>query len=61
MRWFFKGSTIMIDNIMRARVTPAAAAIGFLPGLVATTLGTAISGIGVYRRETSQLFKELEA
>jgi hypothetical protein len=28
--------------------------------MLATFLGTAISGIGVYRRQTSQLFKELE-
>jgi len=35
--------------------------IGFLPGLLATFLGSAISGIAVFRRRTAQLFKELEA
>jgi putative ABC transport system permease protein len=35
--------------------------IGFIPGLLATILGTSISGIGIYKRQTSQLFKELEA
>jgi putative ABC transport system permease protein len=61
LRPFLKDSTMMIDDVLRARVTPAGAAIGFLPGLAATLLGTAISGIGIYRRQTSQLFKELEA
>jgi len=61
MRPFIKDSTMIIDDMMRARVTLGAALIGFLPGLAATLLGTGISGIGIYRRQTSQLFKELEA
>jgi putative ABC transport system permease protein len=51
---------MLISNILRARVTPLCYAIGFVPGLLATLLGTAVSGIGIYRRQTSQLFKELE-
>jgi putative ABC transport system permease protein len=35
--------------------------IGFVPGLLATGLGTAISGMGVYKRQTAALMKELEA
>ena len=58
---FLKNSTMIIDDIARARVTPGAALIGFLPGGLATLLGTGIAGIGIYRRQTSQLFKELEA
>jgi len=42
-------------------VTPAAYVIGFVPGLAATFLGKAVSGIGVYKRQTSQLAKEFEA
>jgi putative ABC transport system permease protein len=61
MRPFLKDSTMMIDDVLRARVTAVGAVIGFLPGLLATLLGTAVSGIGIYRRQTSQLFKELEA
>ena len=56
-----KNSSMMVDNVLRARVTPASAVIGFVPGLLATLLGTGISGIGIYQRQTSQLFKELEA
>jgi putative ABC transport system permease protein len=55
-----KQSTMMINNVMRARVTPAAFVIGLIPGLLATFLGSSIAGIGIFRRQTSQLFKELE-
>jgi putative ABC transport system permease protein len=55
-----KNSTMMFTDVIRAEVTPFTYLIGFLPGMLATFLGTAISGIGIYKRQTSQLFKELE-
>lgn len=55
-----KGSNMLISNVMRSQVTSTSYYIGFFPGLLATTLGTMISGIGIYKRQTSQLFKELE-
>ncbi|MGD1044789.1 MAG: FtsX-like permease family protein [Bacteroidota bacterium] len=55
-----KNNSIMIDNIIRAQITPVSYIIGFLPGMLATLFGTALSGIGIYKRQTSQLFKELE-
>lgn len=55
-----KNSTLLISDVFRAKVTPVSYVIGFLPGMVATFLGSAISGIGIYRRQTSQLMKELE-
>lgn len=57
---FMKGASMMMSDVMRARVTPVSYAIGFAPGLAATFLGTAISGLGVYQRQTAQLTKELE-
>ena len=42
-------------------MTSTALVIGFVPGLFATVLGTMLAGIGIYRRNTAQLFKELEA
>jgi putative ABC transport system permease protein len=56
-----KDSTMIIANVMRAKITPLAYFLGFIPGLLATFLGSAVSGIGIYRRQTAQLFKELEA
>ena len=58
---FMKESTLMVPNVVRARISGFTPVIGFLPGLLATTLGTAISGIGIFRRQTAQLFKELES
>jgi putative ABC transport system permease protein len=55
-----KNSTMMISDVIRAQVEPFTFVIGFFPGILATVLGTAISGIGIYKRQTSQLFKELE-
>lgn len=55
------GSTMLMSNVMRARITAPAFIVGFIPGLLATTLGAMISGINVFRRQTAQLFKELEA
>jgi putative ABC transport system permease protein len=56
-----KGSNIIMANVMRAKITSTSYYIGFVPGLIATTLGSAISGIAVFRRQTARLFKELEA
>ena len=61
VRALLKDNTMMMEDILRARVTLGAALIGFVPGLLATVLGAGISGLGIYRRQTSQLFKELEA
>ncbi len=55
-----KNSTMMLTDIIRAQVEPFTFVIGFLPGILATLLGSAMSGIGIYKRQTSQLFKELE-
>jgi putative ABC transport system permease protein len=55
-----KGSKMLMANIMRAKITPASYYIGFVPGLMATLVGSAISGIRIFKRQTAQLFKELE-
>jgi putative ABC transport system permease protein len=56
-----RNATVMIPTVVRARITPQALLVGFVPGLFASVLGTMLSGIGIYRRRTSELFKELEA
>jgi putative ABC transport system permease protein len=42
--------TMMIPSVFRAHVTSQAYYIGFIPGLFSTVLGTALAGIGIYRR-----------
>ena len=58
---FMPNSSLMVNNVIRAQITTMTFFIGFLPGLLATGIGTAISGIGVYKRQTATLIKELEA
>jgi len=55
-----QASTIMMSPILRAEVTPEGFFIGFIPGIVSIVIGTALAGIGVYKRSTASLFKELE-
>ncbi len=56
-----KNATILMPTVFHARITILAFFIGFIPGLLSTVVGTALSGIGIYKRKTAQLFKELEA
>ena len=53
-------SSIVMPNIFYAQVTPDLFYIGFLPGVLATVLGTMLAGLAIYRREMAQLLKELE-
>jgi putative ABC transport system permease protein len=57
---FMRNSTLMMPSVARAIVTPTAFYIGFIPGLVSMVLGNALAGLGIYKRKTAQLFKELE-
>jgi putative ABC transport system permease protein len=54
-----KNATIMMPTVFRGRITIETWYIGFIPGVVSTVIGTALSGIGIYKRQTAQLFKEL--
>jgi putative ABC transport system permease protein len=56
-----EGASMMMPSTIRTRITPAGYYIGFIPGLFSTVIGTMLAGIGIYKRKTSQLFKELEA
>lgn len=53
-------SNVMMPSTLRAKVTPSLFYIGFIPGLFAMVFGNMLAGIGIYRRETATLFKELE-
>jgi putative ABC transport system permease protein len=55
-----KNSTLMFPGYIYAKITPETLYLGFIPGLFSMVLGTMLSGVGIYRRQTAQLFKELE-
>jgi putative ABC transport system permease protein len=54
-------ASVMMPNVVRSRITPPDFYIGFIPGLISTVAGTMLSGIGIFKRKTAQLFKELES
>jgi len=56
-----KNATILMPTVFHTKINATSYFIGFIPGLLSTVLGTALSGIGIYKRKTAQLFKELEA
>ena len=56
-----QNSTMMMQSVMKAKITTDSYYIGFIPGLIATVMGTALAGVGIYKRKTAQLFKELQA
>ncbi len=55
-----KNSTMIFPGILHARITTETYYLGFIPGVFSMVLGTMLSGVGIYRRQTAQLFKELE-
>ncbi|NHZ85924.1 MAG: FtsX-like permease family protein [Planctomycetia bacterium] len=55
-----KNSTMMFPGILHAKITSETYYLGFIPGVFSMVLGTMLSGVGIYRRQTAQLFKELE-
>jgi putative ABC transport system permease protein len=56
-----KSWSLLMPTTIRAHITPEDFYLGFIPGLISTAVGTMLSGIGIYKRQTSTLFKELEA
>jgi putative ABC transport system permease protein len=56
-----KSSSLMMPTTIRTHITPQDFYLGFIPGLISTVIGTMLSGIGIYKRQTAGLFKELEA
>lgn len=57
---YLDNSSMIMPSILRAKITPNLFYIGFIPGVLAMVFGTMLAGIGIYRRETANLFKELE-
>ncbi len=56
-----RNSSIMMPGVLRAKISVTSCYIGFIPGLLATVIGTTFSGVQIYKRQTASLFKELEA
>jgi len=57
---FMKDSATLMPSRFHANITPPAYYLGFIPGLMASVMGTMLAGIGVFKRQTASLFRELE-
>jgi putative ABC transport system permease protein len=55
-----KNSNMMMPTVFRSNITFTTYYIGFIPGVLSTVIGAMLAGIGVYKRQTANLFKELE-
>lgn len=56
-----KDSTIIMPTVFRAQINTTTYFIGFIPGVLSTVIGAMLAGIGIYKRQTANLFKELQA
>jgi len=59
-RNMMRNSNMMMPSIIRAQISATTYYIGFVPGVISTVIGAMLAGIGVYKRQTANLFKELE-
>ncbi len=55
-----KNSNMMTPSIFRSQINSTTYIIGFIPGVLSTVIGALLAGIGIYKRQTATLFKELE-
>lgn len=55
-----KDSTFMMPTVLRSHINVTTYYIGFIPGILSTVIGAMLAGIGIYKRQTANLFKELE-
>ena len=57
----FAQSGLMINDVVRARLTTGAFMQGVIPGVFASVAGNLIASIAIFKRTESNLFRELEA
>mgnify|MGYP003802178027 CR=1 FL=1 len=60
MSQYGKTSSLVFENVIRTKLSPDIFIYGFWTGLLSSVLGTALAGSVIFKRQTSQLFKELE-
>ncbi len=57
----FAQTGLMINDVVRARVTVGGFVQGIVPGIFASVAGTLVASMAIYQRSESNLFRELEA
>ncbi|MBC8287570.1 MAG: ABC transporter permease [Nitrospinae bacterium] len=57
----FAQSGLMINDVVRARVTTDGFVQGIVPGIFASVAGTLVASMAIFQRSEANLFRELEA
>ncbi len=57
---FNRNSTLMSEDVIYTYINLQTALSGLIPGVLSTVLGAMLAGVAIFKRQTSQLFKELE-
>jgi len=57
----FAQTGLMINDIVRARVTMGGFVQGIVPGIFASVAGTLVASMAIFKRSEANLFRELEA
>lgn len=52
--------SMMINPVIKGEITPTLLYIGFIPGVFSMVAGTALASRAIFKRETANLFKELD-
>jgi putative ABC transport system permease protein len=60
MSAYNRNSSVLAENVIYTTVNLKNIIISIIPGVLSTLLGAALAGIAIFKRQTSQLFKELE-
>lgn len=55
-----KNATIMMPQVFKAHITTETWYVGLIPGVLSSQFGIILAGMGIYKRQTAQLFKELQ-
>ncbi len=54
-----RNASVVMEDVLRARIAGRTFFIGFFPGLAATFAGSALAGLGIFRRSPARLTREL--
>ncbi len=57
----FAKTGLMMNDVVRGRVSLEGFITGIIPGMTASVLGTLIAGFAIFKRSTANLFRELES
>jgi putative ABC transport system permease protein len=57
----FAQTGMMINDVVRARLTAGAVIQGIVPGIFASVAGTLVASMAIFNRSEANLFRELEA